>query len=69
MKKTKFYDPRGDLYNGLLKRGINKKISFNIAIDAGIGAVNMDYINELKLSKRQKKIAHELVKDFYWGSF
>ena len=69
MKKTKFEDPRGDLYNNLLKKGINKEISFNISIDTGIGVVDRDYINDLELTIKQKRIAYELLKDFYWGSF
>ena len=64
--KNKIRDPRELLADKLNKAGIDAQKSFFIALDAGINAVDKEYLIDLGLRGRQLKVAESLVKEFYW---
>jgi hypothetical protein len=67
--KKKIFDPREALAEELYEAGIGGQTAFLIALDAGIGLVDKDYLIDLNLGKRQLIMAERLIKDFYWGDF
>ncbi len=67
--KKKIFDPREALAGKLYEAGIDGQTAFLIALDAGIGLADKDYLIDLNLRKRQLMMAERLVKDFYWGDF
>ena len=64
--KKQIRDPREMLADKLSNAGIEDQKAFFIALDAGLGVVNKEYLTDLGLKGKQLKDAENLVKDFYW---
>ena len=59
-------DPRELLADELHNAGIDMQKAFFIALDAGINAVDKEYLMDLGLRGEQLKIIENIIKDFYW---
>jgi hypothetical protein len=58
--------PRELLADKLNRAGIDVQKSFFIALDAGRGLVNKEYLIDLGLRGGHLKAAEIIVKEFYW---
>jgi len=64
--KKQIQDPREVIAGKLSEAGIDAQKALWIALDAGMNAVDKEYLIELDIKGEQLKVAESLIKDFYW---
>ena len=65
-QKKQIRDPREVLASKLNEVGIDAQKALWIALDAGINAVDKEYLIKLDIKGEQLKVAENIVKNFYW---
>ncbi len=61
-------DPREQLAERLFGSGVDARSSFFIALDAGLGLVDRDYLVGIGLSGPHLSAAERIIMEFYWSS-